>query len=86
MKHTEIFTEDEEGKLWQGVIGPSTPQVVKKLSEPLVGGNYHLHFGNFFSSPQLYLGLLDDKLYACSTCRCTCNRKGIPQDIKDMYV
>lgn len=37
-------------------------KVVTNLSRPLVGGNYHLYFDNFFSSPKLYLQLLDDNI------------------------
>lgn len=39
-------------------------KVVKKLSRPLVGGNYHQSFDNFFSSV-----LVEDGLYGCGTFR-----------------
>ena len=53
--------------------------VVRKLSEPLAGGNYHLYFDNFFSSVQLFETLLDDGLYACGTFRK--DRKRVPHEI-----
>ena len=43
--------------------------VVRKLSQPLAGGNYHLYFDNFFSTVDLFETLLDDGLYACGTFR-----------------
>ena len=37
------------------------------LSRPLVGGNYHLYFDNFFYSVSLFEDLVEDGLYACKT-------------------
>ena len=56
-------------------------KVVKKLSQPLIGGNYHLYFDNFFSSVKLFEDLMDDGIYACGTFRV--NRIGIPEAIRD---
>ena len=56
------------------------PKVVRSLSQPLVGGHYHLYYDNFFSSVALFNDLLEDGLYACGTFRR--DRKGIPDDIK----
>ena len=55
-------------------------KVVKSLSQPLVGGHYHLYYDNFFSSVELFDDLLEDGLYACGTFRK--DRKGIPDAIK----
>ena len=57
------------------------PKVVKKLSEQLAGGNYHIYFDNFFSSVKLFEDLLEDGIYACGTFRS--NRVGIPKAIQD---
>ena len=55
--------------------------MVKKLSEQLAGGNYHIYFDNFFSSVKLFEDLLEDGIYACGTFRS--NRVGIPKAIQD---
>ena len=55
---------------------------MKKLAEPLTGGNYHIFFDNFFSTVKLFDDLLEDDIYACGTFRK--DRKGIPKDIKDV--
>ena len=57
------------------------PKVVKSLARPLVGGNYHLFFDNFFSTVKLFDDLLEDQIYACGTFRR--DRKNVPQVIKD---
>ena len=56
-------------------------KVVKKLSQQLVGGNYHLYFDNYFTSIPLLEDLLEDGLYACGTFRR--DRKGVPDAIKN---
>ena len=56
-------------------------KVVKKLSQQLVGGNYHLYFDNYFTSIPLLEDLLEDGLYACGTIRR--DRKGVPDAIKN---
>ena len=56
-------------------------KVVKKLSRPLVGGNYHLYFDNFFSSVSLFEDLVEDSLYACGTFRK--DRKGLLLAVKN---
>ncbi len=55
-------------------------KAVKKLAQPLAGGNYHL-FDNFFSTVKLFDDLLEDQIYACGTFRR--DRKNVPQVIKD---
>ena len=57
-------------------------KVVKKLAEPLAGGNYHLFFDNYFSSVKLFDELLEDGIYACGTYRK--DRKNIPNNIKQV--
>ena len=53
-------------------------KVVKKLAQPLSGGNYYLLFDNFFSTVKLFEDLLGKGIYACGTFR-----KDVPQAIKD---
>ena len=55
-------------------------KVVKKLSQPLIRGNYHLYFDNFFSSVALFEDLVEDGIYACGTFRK--DRKGLPVVVK----
>ena len=55
-------------------------KLVKKLSRPLVGGNYHLYFDNFFSSVSLFEDLVEDGLYTCGTFRK--DWKGLPLAVK----
>ena len=56
-------------------------KVVKKLSQPLIGGNYHLYFDNLFSSVTLFDDLVEDGIYACGTFRK--DRKGLPVVVKN---
>ncbi len=56
-------------------------KVVKKLSRPLAGGNYHLYYDNFFSSVKLCEDLLEEGLYTCGTFRR--DRKNVPTEIKE---
>ena len=56
-------------------------KVVKKLSQPLIGGNYHLYFDNFFSSVALFEDLVEDGIYACGTFHKY--RKGLPVVVKN---
>jgi len=52
-------------------------RVVKDLSEPLQGKNFHIYFDNFFSSPTLLAELLDFKIYCIGTVMG--NRKQFPK-------
>ena len=70
----DVYTGKEEAP--QHHLGAN---VVRKLSQPLVGGNYHLYFDNFFSSVELFETLLEDGLYVCGTFRR--DRVGIPDEI-----
>ena len=56
-------------------------KVVKKLSQLLIGRNYHLYFDNFFSSVTLFEDLVEDGIYACGTFRK--DRKGLPVVVKN---
>ena len=56
--------------------------VVKKLSQTLVGGNYHLYFDNYFTTIPLLQQLLQDDIYACGTFRA--DRKFFPRELKDI--
>ena len=55
-------------------------KVVKKLSQPLIGRNYHLYFDNFFSSVTLFEDLVEDGIYTCGTVHK--DRKGLPVVVK----
>ena len=50
-------------------------KVVKKLTRPLVGGNYHTYCDNYFTTVALFEDLLDDGICACGTFRT--DRRGI---------
>ena len=56
-------------------------KVVKRLVQPLAGGNYHVYFDNYFSTVKLFEDLLESGVYACGTFRR--DRKGVPQIIKN---
>lgn len=74
----QVYTgKNDSGETSETNLGA---KVVKALSQPLVGGHYHLYYDNFFSSVQLFDDLLEDGLYACGTFRR--DRKGIPDVIK----
>ena len=72
-----VYTGKEEDSVERDL----GPKVVKKLAQPLAGGNYHVYFDNFFSTVKLFNDLLDDQIYACGTFRR--DRKNVPQVIKD---
>ena len=72
-----VYTGKEEDSVERDL----GPKVVKKLAQPLAGGNYHIFFDNFFSTVKLFNDLLDDQIYACGTFRR--DRKNLPQVIKD---
>ena len=55
-------------------------KVVKKLTRPLVGGNYHTYCDNFFTTVKFFEDLLEDGVYACGTFRR--DRRGIPKALK----
>ena len=73
----QVYTGKSDSSEHETNLGP---KVVKSLSQPLVGGHYHLYYDNFFSSVALFDDLLEDGLYACGTFRR--DRKRIPDDIK----
>ena len=54
--------------------------VVMNMTSPYHGGNRHVYFDNFFTSPKLMEDLLESKTYACGTVRT--NRKGLPKSAK----
>ena len=55
-------------------------KVVKKLTRPLVVGNYHTYCDNFFTTVKLFEDLLEDGVYACGTFRR--DRRGVPKALK----
>nr|XP_039258488.1 piggyBac transposable element-derived protein 4-like [Styela clava] len=54
-------------------------RVVDDLIEPFLGKGYHLYVDNFYTSPDLFRNLYEEKTYACGTLRLT--RKNVPRDI-----
>ena len=70
-------------KVWARADAPEKylgEKVVKKLTRPLVGGNYHIYCDNFFTTVNLFDDLLEDGIYACGTFRR--DRRGIPEALK----
>lgn len=57
-------------------------RVVRKLTQSLVGKNYHIYCDNFFSGVDLFSDLLTDGIYACGTLRS--NRLYFPEDMKSL--
>lgn len=55
-------------------------EVVTQLTRDITGSYFRVYFDNYFSSVQLMLDLLADKIYACGTVRI--NRRGFPDDLK----
>ena len=55
-------------------------RIVKDLTANLPYQNYHVYADNFFTSPQLFLDLLGQGIYACGTIRQ--HRKGFPSELK----
>ena len=69
-------------QMYTGKIGQTTEKnfgarVIKDLSEPLRGKNYHLYFDNLFFSPTLLAELLNFKIYCIGTM--VTNRKHFPK-------
>ena len=81
--HNGYFSQFE---VYQGKGSNTTPEfglggsVVRTLTRPLVGKHHHIFMDNFFTSPALFMDLLQDGIYACGTVRT--NRRGFPQDLK----
>ena len=81
--HNGYFSQFE---IYQGKGSNTTPElglggsVVKTLTRPLVGKHHHIFMDNFFTSPTLFMDLLQDDIYACGTVRS--NRRGFPRDLK----
>lgn len=48
----------------------------------LEGKGFNLIIDNWYSSPESFHDLAEDKILACGTVRA--NRKGLPQDIMDL--
>ena len=57
-------------------------KVVKKLTRPVVGGNYHMYCDNYFTKVALFQDLLDDDICACGAFRR--DRHGIPEALKKL--
>ena len=50
----------------------------------LEGKGFNLIIDNWYSSPESFHDLAEDKIFACGTVRI--NRKGLPKDIMDLKV
>ena len=44
-------------------------RVIKNLSQTLKNKNYHIYFGNYFTSNDLMITLLKDRISVCGTIR-----------------
>ena len=71
----EVYTGKQGSTKEVGLGG----NVVVRLTRDLVGRSYHVFVDNFFSSIDLFLQLLSDKIYATGTLRA--NRKKFPSDL-----
>lgn len=58
-----------------------TQKVVLDITKPVYGHRHHIYMDNFFSSPDLFAVLAENKLGACGTLRV--NRRGVPPKIKE---
>lgn len=58
--------------------------VVTDLTRELVGHAHHVYFDSYFTSVNLALDLLQDRIYMCGTIRK--NRKKFPVDLKNITV
>lgn len=56
--------------------------VVRKLVQDFEGKGFNLFVDNWYSSPQLFEELAEEKILACGTVRA--NRKGLPKDIMNV--
>ncbi|XP_061186750.1 piggyBac transposable element-derived protein 4-like [Saccostrea echinata] len=56
--------------------------VVERLTESLVGKNFHVFYDSFFTSITLAKVLLAKKIFSCGTI--VRNRKGFPTDLKSL--
>lgn len=73
----QIYT----GKVAGGVEHGLGARVVRDLTNGIQGVNHIVNCDNYFSSPELFFGLLDDGLYARGTVRS--NRKDFPARLLD---
>ena len=55
-------------------------KVVERLTQDLVGENYHIYMENFFSSVSLYKSLLRDNIYCTGTLMS--NLRYFPSELK----
>ena len=72
----DVYTGKSTGSLGELGLGG---EVVKHLTQSLVGSFANVYFDNFFTSPKLLDALHKDGIYACGTVRT--NRSGYPTDL-----
>ena len=70
----KIYTSQDQGDL------PASTRSVLELNEDLLDQRYNIFLDNWFSSPDLFMRLRDQRTNACGTVRL--NRKQMPYDLK----
>lgn len=78
MYNWEIYRGATAGRTEHGL----SRTVVTNITKPIYGNNHHVFMDNFFSSPELFEFLAEQKLGACGTLRV--NRVGVPDGIKEV--
>lgn len=73
--YTGASTDTEENSEYKGVV-----KVVMELMKDYLGNYHRLWMDNWYNSPELFLLLLQNKVYAAGTLRL--NRRGVPSELK----
>jgi len=78
MYNWELYRGGTRGTTEHGL----SKNVVTSITRPVYGNKHHIYMDNFFSSPDLFATLAENKLGACGTLRA--NRVGVPAQIKNV--
>jgi len=78
MYNWEIYRGGTAGRTEHGL----SRTVVTNITKPIYGNKHHVYMDNFFSSPDLFEFLAEQRLGACGTLRA--NRIGVPVEIKNV--